>query len=126
MAATTATLLIFLRHSLPSMYTGDVELQRFASHLLLFAAIFQLSDGAQVALIGMLRGLHDTRIPMLINLFSYWAIAFGIGYYSAHHLGYGASGLWTGLIVGLTVASVGLLVRLWWRIRQLESSRAFE
>ncbi len=126
MAATTATLLILFRHSLPAMYTGDVELQRFASHLLLFAAIFQLSDGAQVALIGMLRGLHDTRVPMLINLFSYWAIAFGIGYYSAHHLGYGASGLWAGLIVGLTVASIGLLIRLWWRIRQLESSGAFE
>jgi MATE family multidrug resistance protein len=122
MAVTTASLLVLFRKWLPGLYTSDPELIRFAGHLLIFAAIFQLSDGLQVSLIGMLRGLQDTRVPMLINLVSYWVIAFGIGYYSAHHLGFGASGLWAGLIIGLTVATVALSVRLWWRIRQLEQS----
>ncbi len=120
MATMTAALLIIFRHAVPSLYTSDVTLREFASHLILFAAIFQLSDALQVALLGMLRGLQDTRFPMLINLVSYWAIAFGVGYYSAHSLGYGASGLWMGLITGLTVATVALSVRLWFRIRQLE------
>jgi MATE family multidrug resistance protein len=49
---------------------------------------------------------------MLINAFSYWAIAFGLGYYLAHEAGWGAYGLWTGLITGLTLASLLLGVRL--------------
>ena len=80
--------------------------------LLLFAAIFQFSDGAQATLSGMLRGLQDARIPMLINAFSYWAIAFGIGAYLAHRAGWGAVGLWTGLICGLTLSAALLGIRL--------------
>ena len=61
----------------------------------------------------MLRGIGDTRVPMLINAFSYWAIAFGLGLFAAHVLNWGAYGLWFGLIVGLTVASF----LLGWRLR---------
>ncbi len=125
MAMVTATALLVFRHALPGVYTNDPELHRFATHLLLFAAIFQLSDASQVSLIGMLRGLQDTRVPMYINLFSYWAVAFGIGYYLAHHAGFGATGLWIGLIIGLTVATIGLLIRLRVRLQQLEDPRAF-
>ncbi|MEM7256407.1 MAG: MATE family efflux transporter, partial [Pseudomonadota bacterium] len=93
MSVTTATLLVIFRHRLPGIYTDDTQLIALAAHLLVFAAVFQLSDALQVILIGILRGLQDTRVPMLINLVSYWTIAFGIGYYSAHHLGYRASGV---------------------------------
>jgi len=82
--------------------------------------LYQLSDGLQIAMIGMLRGLHDTRIPMWINGFSYWVIAFGIGHYSAFYLGFGAYGLWMGLIVGLTVASILLA----WRLKIVIADRA--
>jgi MATE family multidrug resistance protein len=125
MAILTAITLLSFRHVLPGVYTDDPELQRFATHLLLFAALFQLSDASQVSLIGMLRGLQDTRVPMYINLFSYWAVAFGIGFYLAHYAGYGATGLWIGLNIGLTVATIGLLIRLRIRLAQLEQSRVF-
>lgn len=112
MAGGTAILLVMLRQWLPALFTDDIEVRALAAKLLLLAALFQLSDSAQVILLGMLRGLHDTLVPMLINAFSYWAIAFGLGYYLAHEAGWGAYGLWTGLITGLTLASLLLGVRL--------------
>lgn len=121
MAVSTALLLLFFRQSFSALYAEDMEVQRVAAYLLIFAAIFQLPDAVQVALLGSLRGLQDTRVPMLINLFAYWAIAFSVGYYCAHHLGFGATGLWGGLILGLTVSSVLLSFRLWIRVKQLEN-----
>lgn len=120
MAMATALLLLFFRHSITGIYAEDVDVQRVAAYLLIFSAIFQLPDAAQVALLGLLRGLQDTRVPMFINLFAYWGVAFLVGYYSAHHLGYGATGLWGGLILGLTVSSVLLSARLWVRVKHLE------
>ncbi len=119
MALTTALLLVLLRHPITKVYTPDVEVQIFAAKLMLVAALFQLSDAIQVTYIGMLRGLHDTRIPMLINLFAYWGVAFGVGYYAAHHLGYGVYGLWAGLLIGLTIAALLLSWRLRYKSRQL-------
>jgi len=112
LAATTVLMLVLFRYQLTGLYTSNTELRLFAVQLIALAALFQLSDGAQVALLGMLRGIGDTRVPMLINAFSYWAIAFVAGYYSAHHLGWGAKGLWGGLILGLTVAAILLGFRL--------------
>lgn len=113
MALFTASLLVLFRYQITALYTSDVELRNFAASLLLLGAVFQLSDGAQATILGMLRGIGDTRVPMLINAFSYWAIAFGLGVYAAHVLDWGAYGLWFGLIVGLTVASLFLA----WRLR---------
>jgi len=120
LALTTVTLLVLFRYKLTGLYTSDEELRQFATGLIALAAVFQLSDGAQVALLGMLRGMSDTHVPMLINAFSYWAIAFAAGYYTAHHLGWGATGLWFGLILGLTVAAVLLAWRLKIRVKQVE------
>lgn len=117
MAVVTVTILVLFRYEIAAIYTDDPALIDFSASLLIFGAIFQLSDGAQIMLIGMLRGLHDTRVPMLINAFSYWVIAFGLGAYCAHIVNYGAYGLWLGLITGLSVASILLGLRLHWRIR---------
>ena len=119
LAAITMTLLVLFRYQLTGLYSSDTELRLFAAQLIALAALFQLSDGAQVALLGMLRGMNDTKVPMLINAFSYWAIAFAAGYYAAHHLGWGAKGLWGGLILGLSVAAVLLALRLRIRLRQV-------
>lgn len=118
MASGTALLLLLLRHWLPSLYTDDVPVQQLAAQMLVFAAIFQLSDGTQVALFGALRGLNDTKMPMLINGFSYWVIAFGLGYYLAHHTFVGAFGLWIGLVIGLSTSSLLLYLRLRFVLRQ--------
>ncbi len=126
MAMLTVSALLLLRYPLISLYTDDAQLISIAAQLLVLAALFQLSDGAQVALIGILRGLQDVRVPMLINAFSYWGIAFLLGYFSAHHWGYGAAGLWWGLIIGLSVAALLLAVRLINKMTLFEKQGGFQ
>lgn len=81
-----------------------------AASLLGVAAIFQVVDGVQAISSGCLRGLKDTRIPMLAAAFGYWGIGFPTGYLLAFHAGLGARGLWWGLAAGL--ASVAMLMAL--------------
>jgi MATE family multidrug resistance protein len=81
-----------------------------ASSLLGVAAIFQIVDGMQTVGSGCLRGLKDTRVPMIAAAFGYWVIGFPTGYTLAFHFGLGARGLWWGLAAGL--ASVALLMTL--------------
>ena len=122
MAVATASLLVVFRFQIAGIYTQDPELIQLAGSLLLLGAVFQLSDGAQVMLIGVLRGLQDTRVPMWINAFSYWVVAFGFGLYCTHVLNWGAHGLWVGLVTGLTVASFLLGYRLRYILRTLKVS----
>jgi len=78
----------------------------FAIPLLIVAAAFQLVDTLQVLAAGLLRGLKDTRVPMQIALFSYWAIGVPAAYILSQFTGLEALGIWLGLAIGLTVASV--------------------
>ncbi|MDA0700006.1 MAG: MATE family efflux transporter [bacterium] len=82
-----------------------------AASFLALAALFQLADGLQVSALGALRGLKDTRAPMLITLLSYWAVGLSSGVWLAFGRGLGGVGLWWGLVLGLTVASVALTAR---------------
>ena len=90
--------------------------------LMRYAAVFQLPDGIQVLSAGALRGLKDTRVPMLITVLAYWGIGLPLGAWFGLHRGQGAPGLWIGLILGLGVAALLLALRLW---RQLHPARAF-
>jgi len=119
LAIGTAVFLLLFRHQVAALYTPDLEVRRLAAQLLLMAVLFQLSDGLQATLIGMLRGLQDTRAPMFINLMSYWGVAFGIGYWLAHHGGWGVFGLWAGLIIGLSVAATLLGLRLRYQLKRI-------
>ena len=78
---------------------------------LLVAALFQVVDGAQVVGAGMLRGLHDTRVPMVFALFGYWAIGLGVGVALAFAMDWRGIGIWTGLAVGLGVVAALMLWR---------------
>jgi len=82
-----------------------------AVSFLAIAAIFQVVDGAQVVGAGMLRGLHDTRVPMLFALLGYWGIGIGVGTWLAFRRGWAGQGIWTGLALGLAIVSVLMLVR---------------
>lgn len=82
------------------------------------AAAFQLFDGLQVSAIGALRGLKDTRAPMLITLVSYWFVGIGSGVLLAFVAGWEGVGLWWGLVLGLAVAGVALLFRFWALLRR--------
>jgi MATE family multidrug resistance protein len=84
--------------------------------LMLVAAVFQLTDGIQVVAMGLLRGLQDTKVPMLIAGFAYWGLGFPAGYLFGLVLGWGAVGVWIGLVTGLSTAAVLLL----WRFARLQ------
>ena len=80
------------------------------------AAAFQIADGAQVVNAGMLRGLHDTRVPMIFTFIGYWAIGIGIGAWLAFRRGWDGVGIWTGLAIGLGIVAVLMMWR--WRRRE--------
>jgi MATE family multidrug resistance protein len=81
--ACTATFLLLFRDAVVSLYTQDVAVKGIAISLLLMAAIFQVADGIQIGAAGALRGYKDTRVPMAINIFAYWIIAFPLAYMAA-------------------------------------------
>ena len=87
--------------------------------LLALAALFQLADGAQAIGLGLLRGVLDTRVPMVVAGISYWAIGVTCSYILSQPMGLGAPGVWLGLVVGLTCAAVLLNTRFWRNIRKL-------
>lgn len=79
--------------------------------MLAVAALFQLVDAGQVMAMGLLRGVQDTRVPMLIAAVSYWGVGIPVSWWIGLHLGHGAPGVWAGLVIGLLVAAVLLLLR---------------
>jgi MATE family multidrug resistance protein len=81
--------------------------------LLLVAAVFQLADGAQVVALGLLRGVQDTAVPMVIAAFSYWVVGIPTAYSLGFVAGLGGVGVWLGLVVGLMAAAGLLLLRFW-------------
>jgi len=86
----------------------------FGTVLLAVAALFQLADAMQVMALGLLRGIRDTKVPMVLAALSYWGIGIPLSYVLAFPLGYGGVGLWLGMVVGLTCAAVSLMARFWW------------
>ena len=80
--------------------------------LLVLAALFQLVDGGQALAIHLLRGLHDTTIPMYLAVISYWIIGLPCGYILSFHYNFGAQGIWLGLVTGLSFACLFLFLRL--------------
>lgn len=94
-----------------SLYTGDAAVIALAAQLLVLAGLFQFSDGIQVASNGALRGLKDTRVPMFITVLAYWGVGMPVGWFLAFRAGFGARGMWIGLIAGLSVAAVLLFLR---------------
>lgn len=84
--------------------------------LLAMAALFQLVDGLQAIALGLLRGVQDTTVPMLIGVFSYWGVGITASYVLGFVLGFGGIGVWSGLVLGLGCASVFLMLRFWGRV----------
>lgn len=97
------------------LFTTDPAVVQLGTTLLLVAAVFQLFDGAQVVATGVLRGLGDTRTPMVANLAGHWILGLPVGYTLCFTLGYGVVGLWVGLSVGLIIVGVFLLGV--WRVK---------
>lgn len=90
-----------------------LEILGIGAGLLAMAALFQLVDGAQVIALGLLRGVQDTRIPMIFAALSYWGLGIPMSYLFGFVLGFGGVGIWLGLVVGLSLAAVLLSARFW-------------
>lgn len=95
----------------PSLYINNSEVIEIASSLLIVAALFQLSDGVQAVGMGVLKGLMDVKIPMVITFISYWLIALPAGYIFGFTLNLGIIGIWIGLLVGLSAAAIMFVLR---------------
>ncbi|MCL9804983.1 MATE family efflux transporter [Flavobacterium amniphilum] len=117
---TFAVLFVAFHKILPGFFVNSENLQTItdtsevisiASGLILIAAVFQLSDGIQVAVLGALRGLQDVKIPMYITFVAYWLIGFPISIYLGMYTELKAMGVWIGLLSGLTTAALFLYIR---------------
>ncbi|MFA5683450.1 MAG: MATE family efflux transporter [Lysobacteraceae bacterium] len=107
----SALLLFFGASLIARAYTDDAEVAALAAQLMALAAVFQLSDGLQAASGGALRGLKDTRVPMVITVLAYWCVGMPLGWWLGIAQGAGPQGMWIGLIAGLSVAAVLLTLR---------------
>jgi MATE family multidrug resistance protein len=111
---------IALNDFLPTIYLdlGDAtnlmdntEVIKIAAELILVAAVFQISDGLQVVVLGALRGLQDVKIPTIITFIAYWVIGFPISFYLGLYTSLQSTGIWIGLLAGLTASAIMLYIR---------------
>ena len=123
-----ALIFLIFNNVLPTFYLDLNDLTHFAdnqnvveiaSSLLVIAALFQISDSTQVVFLGALRGLQDVKIPTLITFFAYWIIGFPVSYFLGDASKYGSSGIWIGLLAGLTASSIFLYIRFNYLSKQL-------
>ena len=123
-----ALIFLIFNNVLPTFYLDLNDLTHFAdnqnvveiaSSLLIIAALFQISDSTQVVFLGALRGLPDVKIPTLITFFAYWIIGFPVSYFLGDASKYGSSGIWIGLLAGLTASSIFLYIRFNYLSKQL-------
>lgn len=105
-------LFLMINNFLPKVFSSDLQIVNLASKLLIIAALFQLFDGIQVTIVGILRGLEDFKIPTLISLVGYWIIALPLAYWLAFILKLETVGVWIGLLVSLIFAAIVLFWRL--------------
>jgi MATE family multidrug resistance protein len=109
--ACSATFLLLFRDVVVSIYTQDPVVKGIAISLLLMATVFQVADGIQIGAAGALRGYKDTRVPMAVNIFAYWIIAFPLAYMAAVTYKLPPNYIWGGFVAGLSVAAVMLTWR---------------
>ena len=95
-------------------FTDDARVIEIGTGLLAIAAAFQIFDGAQAVTTGILRGVGDTRTPMITNVVGHWVLGLPVGYALCFVFGWGVAGLWLGLSIGLVFVSA-ILMMVWWR-----------
>jgi MATE family multidrug resistance protein len=108
----TALTFLAIPGLLARVYTGAPEVLAIATTLIPIAGAFQVFDGIQVTSIGILRGLGDTRTPMVSGILGFWALGLPVSLWLGFTLGYGPAGLWWGLVLGLVVVALFLLLRV--------------
>ena len=107
----SSLLMLLASNMIAGFFTQIPAVIALGSTLLTLAAFFQFADGTQVVAMGSLRGLQDTRVPMLLAMLAYWLLGVPLGAWLAFGCGLGVPGIWIGLMAGLTVAAVLLTTR---------------
>lgn len=115
-----AVVFVLFRKALPGVFTENSDVQALAAVLLLMAGIFQISDSTQAIGAGLLRGIKDVKTPTVLIGIAYWVVGIPVGYFFANFLKMGATGMWLGLILGLTFASVFLQTRFFKMVKRQE------
>ena len=109
------------RNAFPLLFVSASEetIVASASALILIAAMFQLSDATQSVLIGCLRGMKDVTLPTIISIGSYWIICLPLGYLLAFELEIGVTGIWYGILIGMTFSALLQYLRFRWKLKTL-------
>ncbi len=110
----TAVIFLLTRHFIPGLFITDVNVITIAAGLFIVASIFQIFDGMQVVMLGILRGMEDVMFPMIVVAIAYLLVSIPIGYVLSFTLKMGPAGIWFGYLAGLSSVSIVLLLRFRW------------
>ena len=130
-----ALLFVIFHNELPRLYLDEHDVLNqidnlkvigIASKLLLVAAVFQITDGVQVVVLGALRGMQDVKIPTVITFIAYWLIGFPISYFLGSEKMYGSVGIWIGLLAGLSASAIMLYIRFQYLTKKLITQQIVE
>jgi MATE family multidrug resistance protein len=105
-------------------FSTDPRIVDIGGTLLWIAAAFQLFDGTQAVATGVLRGIGETRMPMIVNVIGHWVFGLPVGYALCFQYGWGVAGLWVGLSIGLVLTAV-VLVAVWWKRTRVMQNAEF-
>lgn len=114
-----------LRNVIPYFFTDELVVIAIASQMLIVAALFQISDGGQIVVMGALRGLGDVNLPTVFAFLGYWAVGMPVAYVCAFTFGLDGIGIWIGILSGIVSASAMITGRLWWMCNRSQLQRVF-
>ncbi len=114
---TYSLITVLLRHKLPYIFIQDAEVVAVASKLLILVVFFQMNDGIQMVLLGVLRGMHDTFVPTIYLFICYGLVGIPLSYVLAHNLQLGVYGVWLGLVIVFLMLPITLFLRLRYKLR---------
>ena len=108
----SAIVMLLMPDTLARIYSSEADVLAAAVLLIPIAGVFQIFDGIQVVAVGVLRGIGDTRAPVIVNLLGFWMLGVPLSVFLGFRTSLGAAGLWWGLVAGLVAVAVFLLLRV--------------
>jgi len=114
----SAVIFLLTRHFIPALFISDINVISIAASLFIVASVFQIFDGMQVVLLGVLRGMEDVMFPMIVVAIAYLLVSIPTGYVLSFIFKIGPVGIWIGYLTGLSSVSIVLLMRFRWLYRR--------